>query len=173
MSRKAGGKGGRDTRFQRGHDPKRNVTKPGTGRPSNEFYAMCAGASDRGAVAVIEYLDEHRDPADPVWRWCFGEVTKFSRSQAPLRSELAHEVASPAVPPPAFVVTADDGAVLHYVEIRHADDLESLRSSAIRALVEQGAKVYLTDHTPDDGTPPQAITITEPRPLGALPSETA
>jgi hypothetical protein len=162
---KAGRKGGRDTRFKRGHDPKRNVTKPGPGRPSNDFYAQAAGAADRGMAAIDAYIADNCDPEDPVFRWCFSEAAKFSRSQAPLRSELEN-VTPAAVPRAAFIVTEEDGAVSHYVEIHRPEELESLKSQAIRALIEQGARVYLQD-SPAEGGVPQPVTIATPRPTGA------
>lgn len=62
MTAKAGRKAGT---FAKGHDARRNVTKPGPGRTPDEFKALCQSLASRAETidAVMAILDDPKHPA--------------------------------------------------------------------------------------------------------------
>lgn len=89
---KTGGKTVRPGAFKAGADPRRGGGKKGrSGRKPVSFYIGCEDATENAVLPkVLDYLArEDRDPSDPAWQWCAAYVSKFSRSEAPKRTEVS------------------------------------------------------------------------------------
>ena len=65
-ARKAAGVRGRP--FQLGYDPRRNYTKPGSGRPPNEFRHMMGEGVDGATEKVLRALDERDVDDNRFWQ---------------------------------------------------------------------------------------------------------
>jgi hypothetical protein len=77
--------------FKKGFDPNRGCGKKGKSGPKRDtFYARCEGMTDDYVIpeaeAVLKAGHKH-----PDYKWAAEYVSKYSRSPAPVRSEVKHE----------------------------------------------------------------------------------
>lgn len=89
--------------FTPGHDPRRNVTKPGPGRPPNWFAAKCGEIANELVLPECErYLREHTLADDAAaWRWAAQYVTDYGKGRpvqpVDLDATVPHEEALDAL----------------------------------------------------------------------------
>lgn len=108
--------------FKAGADPRRargGGKKGRSGRKPVAFYLGCETATE-GVVLpkVLEYLErDGADPSDPAWQWCAAYVSKFSRSEAPKRTE----------------VTGKDGGPMEFADVEETRERVARRLARIAA----------------------------------------
>ena len=72
-------------------NPGNSGGKPGrSGKKSDEFYERCELATDAYVIVEAEAILAN-GRADPDYKWAAEYVSKYSRSAAPVRSEIKHE----------------------------------------------------------------------------------
>lgn len=93
MTEKAG-KAGNKAGFRKGHDPRRNVTKPGTGRPPDKFKELCRWLATRAdtITAVREILE---DPSHGAFIGALKWATENGYGKAPQSVELTGKGGEP------------------------------------------------------------------------------
>ena len=105
---KAAGVRGRP--FQAGYDPRRNYTKPGSGRPPNEFRHMMGEGVDRATEKVLRALDE-RDVDDNRFWQALEFAARYSKKRAELEGDEGetkpYVIIAPG--PPAGIVKPKTG----------------------------------------------------------------
>lgn len=88
--------------FKKGADPRRNVTKPGTGRPPDEFKAMLAQLASRDeTMAAVRRILE--DPGHPQFIRALEYATERGygkvAQQHEVKGEMEHRHAVVLLPP--------------------------------------------------------------------------
>jgi hypothetical protein len=72
-------------------NPGNSGGKPGrSGRKTVDFYERCEGLTDQYVVVEAEAILA-KGRIDPDYKWAAEYVSKYSRSAAPIRSEVKHE----------------------------------------------------------------------------------
>jgi hypothetical protein len=76
--------------FKVGADPRRGAGMPGrSGRKPAEFIKECADIADNVLLPKLREKIEKGDLDDPAFRWAADKVLDYSKSKAPLRSEVS------------------------------------------------------------------------------------
>jgi hypothetical protein len=108
-ARKAARARGPGKPFEPGYDPRRNVTKPGPGRPPDKFKIPLGEYTDKQVEKIGKYLNSH-GPNDPDWWKCLEFAARYSKRRAELEDDtgerLPYVVIAPG--PPAGIVKEEN-----------------------------------------------------------------